>query len=267
MGLSFLRCVLAGLLVVASIIGINAESWEIADNAYHSYFNVEGDATTSLVQGTEVRINGKTLTVHLAHSFDDGKYTYVQLDQDHKAAIGDTVELASAAGTTQKRTTTSTTEVDAEAEEEQVAKATEKATPVGEFGDDIPFGKAVSVADVKAEVKSSKKPGLIFVTQPWCGACKHLKTSVSRSSKVKELMKDFVVAHAAAEAGEEWQGPGKSDGYIPRVYFMGTDGEFLEVPSPNEDYAYFFPDAGSVEKAMTKVLATQGQSRHAHSEL
>jgi len=258
------RCAFAGLLVVTVISGAGAESWEITDNAFHSYFNVQGDATQVLTAGTQVRLNGRTLKVHLTHGFDKGagKFTYVQLDQDHGADIGDIVTLASDEGSSGgERTTTSTTTV-AEEEDEPAERMDAQATPVGEFSTDLPFVKAVSVADVKAEVRAKKKPGLIFVTQSWCGACKHLKTAVSRSETVKTLMKDFVVVHAAAEAGEEWQGPGKSDGYIPRVYFMGTDGELLEVPSPNADYPYFFPDSSALEKAMTKVLSKKG-----HSEL
>ena len=42
--------------------------------------------------------------------------------------------------------------------------------PAVEFGEDVAatFTAAVSKEDVFAEVKASGKPGVVFVTQPWC---------------------------------------------------------------------------------------------------
>ena len=54
-----------------------------------------------------------------------------------------------------------------------------------EFNDDVPFSKSVSVVDVKAEIKNSGKPAVVFVTQPWCGACKQLKSSINGDAGVK----------------------------------------------------------------------------------
>ena len=40
---------------------------------------------------------------------------------------------------------------------------------------DYEFSKVQTMAEVRAEIKETGKPGVVFVTQPWCGACKGLK--------------------------------------------------------------------------------------------
>ena len=125
--------------------------------------------------------------------------------------------------------------------------------PAAEFGDDITFSSATSVADVTAEVKASGKPGLVFVTQTWCGACKSLKKSVNDDDEIKEMFGNFIVAHAAGTDGTEWQAEGKSDGYVPRVYFLAPDGSIADVSAPNPKYAHFFSSAAAVKAGMRSV--------------
>mmetsp|Transcript_120254 Transcript_120254/g.374453 ORF Transcript_120254/g.374453 Transcript_120254/m.374453 type:complete len:156 (+) Transcript_120254:71-538(+) len=129
-----------------------------------------------------------------------------------------------------------------------------------DFDADLPFGKAVSVEDVKMEVKAQGKPGIVFVTQPWCGACKSLKQSVNKSDKLRRLMEKFVVAHATEDDGKQWQAPGKDDGYIPRVYFLSPEGEMLDKKGPNQQYAHFFSSAEAVETAMNEILKSHGKA-------
>ena len=45
--------------------------------------------------------------------------------------------------------------------------------------EDLPFIAATSPEDVKASLND--KPAIVFVTQPWCGACKRLKSEFSTS--------------------------------------------------------------------------------------
>ena len=119
---------------------------------------------------------------------------------------------------------------------------------------EIPFGNAVSVEDVKASIAEEGKPAVVFVTQPWCGACKALKRSVNVDGEIKALLGNFVVAHASGDDGSQWQAPGKSDGYIPRVYFLNADGSYADVTAPNPSYSYFFPSATAVKKGLEQVL-------------
>ncbi len=115
----------------------------------------------------------------------------------------------------------------------------------------------VDVDPFLAEVRSEGKPGVVFVTQPWCGACKNLKKSINASPQLKTLLGQFVVAHASGNDGTQWQGgEGKSDGYIPRVYFFNPDGSRHEVAAPNPKYEFFFPTALGVEKGLKQVLAS-----------
>ena len=128
-----------------------------------------------------------------------------------------------------------------------------------EFDADITMSSAISVADVKAELASSGKPGVVFVTQPWCGACKGLKKSINGDASFKEALKDFVVVNVSGEDGTQWQADGKSDGYIPRVYFLKTNGEMMDITAPNPDYAYFFPSSSAVKLGMAELLENHKQ--------
>ncbi|GMH84652.1 hypothetical protein TL16_g09985 [Triparma laevis f. inornata] len=117
------------------------------------------------------------------------------------------------------------------------------------------FSSKTSMNDVQAEIKSTGKPGIVFVTQPWCGACKGLKGSVNEDSEINSILSNFVVSHASGDSlSAEWHAPGESDGYIPRVYFLDKNGEFVKVMAPNPDYAYFFPDANTVKAGLKQVL-------------
>jgi thiol-disulfide isomerase/thioredoxin len=123
-----------------------------------------------------------------------------------------------------------------------------------DFDADIPMSSSITVEDVKAELLSTGKPGVVFVTQPWCGACKGLKKSINGDAAFKEALKDFVVVNVSGEDGTQWQAEGKSDGYIPRVYFLTKDGKMLDIKAPNPDYAYFFPSSGAVKDGMNQLL-------------
>lgn len=123
------------------------------------------------------------------------------------------------------------------------------------------FSTAVSVHDVKQEVQAQGKPAVVIVTQPWCGACNHLKSSINDNvDQLTGMMDKFVVVHAPGDAGAEWHAPGEDDGYIPRVYFMDTNGGFMDIAGPNEQYHYFFSDADGLESAMKQVLTKLGKS-------
>lgn len=130
---------------------------------------------------------------------------------------------------------------------------------------DIPFSDAVDVDAVKAEIANSGKCcGVVFVTQPWCGACKGLKRSVNSDESLKALLNKFVVVHASGDDGKQWQAPGKSDSYIPRVYFLNKDGTYADVKAPNPSYAYFFPSGSAVKTGLEQVLS---QNEAAHTGL
>jgi len=252
---SLVRPIVSVGFLVSSLIdnAAAAKSWTINDNAYHSYFNIEGDATDDLRKGTNVILNGEKYSVHLTHPFDNGKNTYIQLDKDHGASTGDEVFLSDDQARISDDAGVSSTTVSTTPE--PVAEVADSG-----FSADIEFATVVNVDDVKAEVRARKKPAVVFVTQPWCGACKHIKASINKNEDFKNMLEeDFIAVHAAGDDGAQWQVEGSNDGYIPRIYFLSPSGDFIKATSPNPEYKYFFPDAGSIQKAMTKVLAELSQ--------
>eukprot|EP01062_Namystynia_karyoxenos_P028829 TRINITY_DN21779_c0_g1_i1.p2 TRINITY_DN21779_c0_g1~~TRINITY_DN21779_c0_g1_i1.p2 ORF type:complete len:174 (+),score=72.76 TRINITY_DN21779_c0_g1_i1:75-524(+) len=119
-----------------------------------------------------------------------------------------------------------------------------------EFDADIEkhFSKHSSRSEVFAEAEEQGKPVMVLITQPWCGACKNLKRAVNSGSKVKKLLKDFVVVHAVGDSGKNWQDAGH--GYVPQTYFFNTKGDSLDVDGPNAQYKHFFGDEDSLANAM-----------------
>lgn len=232
-------------ILFINLIGL-ISSWEIYDNAYRSYFNLAGKHSEELAPGTKILVNEKVFSVILAQNTDGEDSTFVQLDDDHGATVGDQVQYAGAAAT----------------------RTLKKKPEEGGFSPELPFSEADSVDAVKLEVQEANKPAMVIVTQPWCGACKALKTSVNGkadpSSSLHGLMMNFVNVHAAAEAGVEWQAPGESESYIPRVYFLDRSGEFMPITGPNENYKHFFSTAEALEKGMRDVLKSLSMD---HDEL
>lgn len=244
-------------IVFVQLLGLTC-SWVIWDNCYHSYFNLYGDVASSLNNGANVSVNGREFVVKLAQ-IAAGNTTYVQLDADHGAKVGDKVTLAGdddEDSSSDSSSDVNTDDFDDEDTGASTSAESEKApAEEGDFSAEFPFSDAVSVEEVKLQVQELKKPAMVIVTQPWCGACKGLKRSMNDNvEQLRGLMGEFVVVHAAAEAGNEWQAPGQNEGYIPRVYFLDQRGDFLPVAGPNEDYKHFFQDVDALEKGMRAAL-------------
>ena len=129
-----------------------------------------------------------------------------------------------------------------------------------EFDSSIDIAKVVDVDAVKKQLVQENKPGLVFVTQPWCGACKGLKKSINGDQAFKDMLKEFVVVHASGEDGAQWQADGQNDGYIPRVYFLDAKGNMQDITAPNPKYAYLFPSSEAVKKGMETLLSNHKES-------
>lgn len=256
-----MACAALRLIFLCCFFVLYAEgrSWTISGNAYHNYFNVAGDVASELRAGSAISINGRRLQVAHSVYFGDAKSTYVQVDKDHGANDGATVEAAAEGDEDNEIDDSFDSDVGetAPGPAPRPKAAAAHVPPHGEFGPEMEgiFVSAVSVQDVQDEVRTQAKPGVVFVTQPWCGACKNLKSVLASNGKLRTLLEqNFVVAHVSGDAGKEWQAPGKDDGYIPRVYFLGKDGKMLDVHGPNEKYSHFFSDAASLEEAFRKTL-------------
>jgi len=120
--------------------------------------------------------------------------------------------------------------------------------------------ESATVQFVREEVQHRHKLGLVFVTQPWCGACDRLKRSMNQDdSPLHALLKEFVVFNHEGDNVKQWQAPPlhdprKNDTYVPRVYFLGLDGEFLPQVGPSERHPYFYKDAMALLKSVVAVL-------------
>merc|ERR1712080_782157 len=82
--------------------------WKIKGRPSKRFFNVDGDVSTELPIGTEVRIKGQNHKVELSQWFDSG-YTYIQIDSPHTGQEGDDVYLANSHTTPAAGVTTTTT--------------------------------------------------------------------------------------------------------------------------------------------------------------
>ena len=113
--------------------------------------------------------------------------------------------------------------------------------------------KPSSMAEVQKAVIAKGKPGVVFVTQSWCGACDFLKSNLNESS-LKDRMNEFVVVAIEGDDGVNFQKGDNKDEYVPRVYFLNADGTFYDKGSaPNPDYEFFFPAAHSVMQVLDQL--------------
>merc|ERR1719359_1091624 len=69
-------------------------------------------------------------------------------------------------------------------------------------------------AEARAKAQEQGKVLMVVVTEPWCGACKRLKSSINDSKEVKNLLQEFTVVLAEGTDGADWKGISGA-GYIP----------------------------------------------------
>ena len=96
-----------------------------------------------------------------------------------------------------------------------------------------------------AEAKKSKKPiCLIFFTE-WCPHCKNY-SGVFHDPKVVAKSKDFVMIRLDADQDKELGQKYAVDGsYIPRTYFLSSNGTLSDIHAPREQFKYFYDERGA----------------------
>ena len=114
----------------------------------------------------------------------------------------------------------------------------------------------VSADEAKAKAAEANKPLVVFVTEPWCGACKNLKRQLNNGNNVKGKLDQFVVTHVSGDDAAAWKEDGH--GYVPQTYFFGPDGNKLDIEGPNGQYAHFFGGEEPLAQAMDKALNLAG---------
>ena len=104
--------------------------------------------------------------------------------------------------------------------------------------------------DGLAEAKKSKKPVMLIFFTEWCPHCKNY-SGVFHDAKVVAKSKDFVMIRLDADKNKELSGKYAIDGsYIPRTYFLSSNGTLADIHAPREQFKYFYD-----EKNPDSVLA------------
>jgi len=118
--------------------------------------------------------------------------------------------------------------------------------------------KWVPYSDALATAKKQKKPVcLVFYTE-WCPHCQNY-SSVFHDPKVVEQTKRFVMVRLDRDKEKDVSKKYSPDGeYIPRTYFLKSDGTLEpEIHAPRDAYKYFYDehDPASLLGGMSEALA------------
>ena len=118
--------------------------------------------------------------------------------------------------------------------------------------------KWVPYTDALATAKKEKKPVcLVFFTE-WCPHCQNY-SGVFHDPKVVEETKRFVMVRLDRDKEKELSTKYAPDGeYIPRTYFLKSDGTLdPEIHAPRDDYKYFYDerDPAPLLAAMNQAIA------------
>ncbi len=112
-------------------------------------------------------------------------------------------------------------------------------------------------AEGLAAAKKEKKPVcLVFFTE-WCPHCRNY-SSVFHDPKVVEKAKQFVMVRLDKDKNDELSQKYAPDGqYIPRTFFLASDGTLdPAIHAPRDNYKYFYDekDPAAVLAGMDEAL-------------
>lgn len=106
--------------------------------------------------------------------------------------------------------------------------------------------------------KESERPVCLVFYTTWCPHCTNY-ANVFRDSEVVEKSKAFVMIRLDKDKNRELSRKYSPDGeYIPRTYFLGSDGELeATLTETREKYKYFYAenDPGAILAGMDRALA------------
>ena len=107
-----------------------------------------------------------------------------------------------------------------------------------------------------AEAKQAKKPVMLIFFTEWCPHCKNY-SGVFHDPKVVAKSKDFVMVRLDADKNKELSQKYAVDGsYIPRTYFLASNGTLSDIHAPREQFKYFYD-----ERNAAQVLAGMDQAQ------
>lgn len=93
------------------------------------------------------------------------------------------------------------------------------------------------------EAKATKKPMLLVFFTTWCPHCKNY-SKVFEDARITERAKDFVMVRVDADQESDLAKRfSKDGGYIPRTFFLSSDGTpDFEIHAARPTYAYFYDE-------------------------
>ena len=117
--------------------------------------------------------------------------------------------------------------------------------------------KWLPYTDALTAAKKEKKPiCLVFYTE-WCPHCQNY-SSVFHDPKVVDETKRFVMVRVDRDKEKELSTKFAPDGeYIPRTYFLSSDGKLdADIHAPRDKFKYFYD-----EKTPDSVLAGMSEAK------
>lgn len=117
-----------------------------------------------------------------------------------------------------------------------------------------------SFDDGLAEAKKEKKPVLLVFYTEWCPHCTNY-SKVFHDPKVVEQSKQFVMVRVDNDKNKELAKKFQPDGgYIPRTFFLSSDGQLdPEIHEARDKYKYFYSESspagilGGMDRALAKL--------------
>ncbi|KAE9412943.1 hypothetical protein Angca_007037, partial [Angiostrongylus cantonensis] len=124
------------------------------------------------------------------------------------------------------------------------------------FRKDIDWVEWDSAVDVAMDLK---KPIFFLIHKTWCGACKALKQEFTSSPEISDLIalsKKFVMVNVQDDDEPEDKKYAPDGGYIPRILFLGSDGEPLRTNNERryKNNKHFYPLIPQVVEGMERAL-------------
>jgi protein-disulfide reductase (glutathione) len=99
-----------------------------------------------------------------------------------------------------------------------------------------------------AAAKKDKKPVLLIFFTEWCPHCTNY-SKLFHDQKVIDQTKKFVVIRLDKDKNADLSKKYAPDGeYIPRTYFLGSDGTLdPAITAPRSEYKYFYDEANPAQ--------------------
>eukprot|EP00927_Polykrikos_kofoidii_P061605 TRINITY_DN56438_c0_g1_i1.p1 TRINITY_DN56438_c0_g1~~TRINITY_DN56438_c0_g1_i1.p1 ORF type:complete len:196 (-),score=13.45 TRINITY_DN56438_c0_g1_i1:272-784(-) len=127
------------------------------------------------------------------------------------------------------------------------------------FDSRLPFANGVtSPEELSALARLLQSPAMAVIRTTRCPVCRELVKSMNQDSKSLATLMSKVIAVDIGDGVDQskWRANhGYAETYVPRVYFMNSNGSFVDILAPRDDkYMYSFWKGDQLEPAISKLL-------------